>query len=56
MIAGPRAADMELRLNFKIRIYSQLGRKGKADLTGRDELPLIRRISVVKGEKCVECG
>ena len=29
MIAGPRAADMELRLDFKINIYSQLGKKGK---------------------------
>jgi hypothetical protein len=47
---------MELRLDLKIHIYSQLGRKGKADLFGRDELPLIRRISVVKREKCVECG
>jgi hypothetical protein len=47
---------MELRLDLKTHIYSQLGKKGKADLFGRDELPLIRRIGGVKGEKCVECG
>src|SRR5215469_18242878 len=29
MIAGPRADDMGLRLDFKIHIYSQLGSKGK---------------------------